>query len=273
MLKSIKEIIKKSLPNSASQGDAFDADPMKGIGLVKTANRNPNEKECRQNEPWAASPNWVYNLLTGAALDDVNKTVTEALKSRLGINALEGDTFRFRGAVAKANIDSVVIPGSYRVNSNDYAGALLVFATHSSTGVVQFYKDGYRDEPWMCRNAVDDDASCWTAWRFLGVQLTTNSPSNEDCQRDSPWAASPHWVYNLLTGGALDDVNKDVAKALRDRVAAEVFAGISCAVTISGDSAFGPGGVPVSIRGCRWSLKKEFFLGGEYVCLWVIEKV
>ena len=199
---------------------------------------------------------------------DVLKAIKEIIKKLLLENA-----FQYRGAVSKVDLDKVIAPGSYGVTSNGYVGALLVFATHSSTGVVQFYKDGYQDQPWMCRNAIDDDTRRWTEWRFLGVQLTTNVPSNAECQRDSPWAASPHWVYNLLTGNAASDVNKEVTKALRDRVAAEVFANISCAVTISGDSAFGPGGVPVSIRGYRWSLKKELFLGGEYVCLWVIEKV
>ena len=279
VLKAIKEIIKKLLPGFASQGDDTDERPAQGVGLVKTVNHAANAQECQKNEPWAASPNWVYNLLTGGAQDDVNKAVTEALQGRLGVDSLFANAFQYRGVVSNADLDKTVVPGSYSVDFGGYSGALLVFASHGSSGVLQFYKAGYvADVPWMCRNAVDSDLSRWTEWRFLGVQLTTNMPSNAECQRDSPWAASPNWVYNLLTGKAADDVNEAVTEALGNRVATKLFrgaslSGISCAVTVSGDGVFGPGGVPVSIRGYRWSLKKEFFLGGGYVCLWVIEKV
>lgn len=292
ILDNLSELIKKlgGTPNNtsidqlaklismASQGDASDANSTQGTGLVKTANRNPSEKECQQNEPWAASPNWVYNLLLGNAASEVNTAVTRALKERLGVNSLAGDTFRFRGDVTKANIDKVIDPGSYSVVLEGCSGALLVFAPYGSTGIVQFYKDGYRNEPWMCRNAVDSDTSRWTEWRCLGVQLTTNMPSNAECQRDSPWAASPHWVYNLLTGGALDDVNKTVTEALGNRVATKLFSGasfsgISCAVTVIGDSAFGHGGQPVPIKGYRWSFKGVGSLNGLGICFWLIEKV
>ena len=222
VLKAVKEIIKKLLPGFASQGDPSDANSTQGTGLVKTANRNPNEKECQQNEPWAASPNWVYNLLLGNAASEVNTAVAEALKSRLGVNSLFKNAFQYRGSISEADLDNTVVHGSYRVASNGYAGALLVFATHSSAGVVQFYKDGYWDEPWMCRNAIDDDPRRWTEWRFLGVQLTTNMPNSAECQRDSPWAASPHWVYNLLTGNASEGVNNAVATAIKKLVSGGV---------------------------------------------------
>ena len=143
MLKAIKEIIKKSLPSSASQGDLSDTNPTQGIGLVKTANRNPNAPECQKNEPWAASPNSVYNLLTGNAQNDVNKIVTEALGNRV--------------------------------------------------------------------------------------------------------------ATELFSGAS--------------------YSGISCAITINGDSVFGPGGLPVPIKGYRWSFKGEVPLNGLYVCFWLLEKV
>ncbi len=148
---------------------------------------------------------------------DVLKAIKEIIKKLLLENA-----FQYRGVVSKVDLDKIIDPGSYKVASNGYAGALLVFATHSSTGVVQFYKDGYRDEPWMCRNAIDDDPRCWTEWRFLGVQLTTNVPNSAECQRDSPWAASPHWVYNLLTGNASEGVNNAVATAIKKLVSGGV---------------------------------------------------
>ena len=204
---------------------------------------------------------------------DVLKAIKEIIKKLLLENA-----FQYRGAVSKVDLDKVIDPGSYSVVLEGCSGALLVFAPYGSAGIVQFYKDGYQNEPWMCRNAVDSDTSRWTEWRFLGVQLTTNVPSNAECQRDSPWAASPRWVYNLLTGGALDDVNKTVTEALGNRVATKLFSGasfsgISCAVTVNGDSVFGPGGLPVPIKGYRWSFKGGFPLNGLYVCFWVIEKV
>jgi len=154
VLKSIKEIIKKSLPNSASQGDLSDANSTQGTGLVKTANRSPNEKECQQNEPWAASPNWVYNLLTGNAAGDVNTAVTGALKDRLV---------------------------SWTASQGDYA-----------------------DE----RPA-----------QGVGLVKTVNrGPNAQECQKNEPWAASPNWVYNLLTGKAADEVNEAVTGALKDRL-------------------------------------------------------
>lgn len=79
----VLKAIKKLLPKLASQGDYSGKNSAQGIGLVKTTNRDPNTKEIQLNEPWAASPNWVYNLLTGKATDDVNKAVTEALKKRV----------------------------------------------------------------------------------------------------------------------------------------------------------------------------------------------
>ena len=247
------------------------------LGVQLTTNI-PSNAECQRDSPWAASPYWVYNLLTGGALDDVNKTVTEALQRRLGVDSLFKNAFQYRGVVSKVDLDKVIDPGSYSVVLEGCSGVLLVFASYGSAGIVQFYKDGYQNEPWMCRNAVDSDTSRWTEWRFLGVQLTTNIPSNAECQRDSPWAASPRWVYNLLTGGALDDVNKTVTEALGNRVATKLFSGasfsgISCAVTVNGDSVFGPGGLPVPIKGYRWSFKGEVPLNGLYVCFWVIEKV
>ena len=84
----VLKAIKKLLPKLASQGDYSGKNSVQGIGLVKTANRAPNTKEIQLNEPWAASPNWVYNLLTGGARDDVNNAVTEVLKKRVdGCNA------------------------------------------------------------------------------------------------------------------------------------------------------------------------------------------
>lgn len=84
----VLKAIKKLLPKLASQGDYSGKNSEQGIGLVKTANRAPNTKEVQLNEPWAASPNWVYNLLTGGAQDDVNNAVTEVLKKRAdGCNA------------------------------------------------------------------------------------------------------------------------------------------------------------------------------------------
>ena len=213
---SIDQLAK--LMSMASQGDPSDANSTQGTGLVKTANRNPNEKECQQNEPWAASPNWVYNLLLGNAASEVNTAVTGALKERLGVDSLSANAFRYRGVIKKADLDKTVVPGSYGVDFGGSSGALLVFVPYGSTGVVQFYKDGYQNEPWMCRNAIDSDQRRWTEWNFIGVQLTIKEPNKAECQRNRPWAASPNWVYNLLLGNAASEVNTAVTGALKERL-------------------------------------------------------
>ena len=219
VLKAVKEIIKKLLPGLASQGYPSDANSTQGTGLVKTANRNPNEKECQQNEPWAASPNWVYNLLLGNAASEVNTAVTGALKERLGVNSLSKKAFQHRGGIVKADLDNTVVTGSYSVAASGYTGALLVFETHSSAGIIQFYKDGFSENhPWMCRNALDSDQRRWTEWSFIGVQLTVKEPNKAECQRNLPWAASPNWIYNLLLGNAASEVNTAVTGALKERL-------------------------------------------------------
>ena len=213
---SIDQLAK--LINMASQGDYTDEHPAQGVGLVKTVNRGPNAQECQKNEPWAASPNWVYNLLTGKAADNVNKAVTGALQGRLGVDSLFASAFQYRGVVSNADLDKTVVPGSYAVSAQGYSGALLVFETHSSTGIVQFYKDGYQNEPWKYRHATDSDTQRWSEWMPFGIKLTTGTPNRLECERNTPWAASPNWVYNLLTGKAADNVNKAVTEALKKRV-------------------------------------------------------
>ena len=208
VLKAVKEIIKKLLPGLASQGYPSDANSTQGTGLVKTANRNPNEKECQQNEPWAASPNWVYNLLLGNAASEVNTAVTGALKERLGVNSLSKKAFQHRGGIVKADLDNTVVTGSYSVAASGYTGALLVFETHSSAGIIQFYKDGFSENhPWMCRNALDSDQRRWTEWqRFetfeniaikLFSQYTCAITGSEDYREKNapPDIVGCRWVY------------------------------------------------------------------------------
>lgn len=219
VLKAIKKIIVKLWPGLASQGDTTDKDLARGVGLVKTVNNIPNKLECSKDVPWAASPHWVYNLLLGNTADDVKTAVEGSLRVRLGINTLARDTFRYRGRIKKADLDNAVVTGSYGVESSGYAGALLVFETGGSTGIVQFYKDGYQNEPWKYRNAIDSDPHCWTEWQTFSLKQTTGWPSSLECQRNESWAASPFWVYNLLIGAAQSDVNEVVTKALKERVA------------------------------------------------------
>ena len=233
ILDNLSELIKKlgGTPNNtspdqlaklmglASQGDTTDKDPTRGVGLVKTVNNIPNNLECSKDVPWAASPHWVYNLLLGNATDDVKTAVEQSLRARLGINTLAGETFQYRGRIKKADLDNAVVTGSYGVESKGYAGALLVFETRSSTGVVQFYKDGCLGELWQYRNAIDSDPQRWTAWQTFSLKQTTGWPSSLECQRNESWAASPFWVYNLLIGNAQSDVNEVVTKALKERVA------------------------------------------------------
>ena len=123
----VNDIITKSLKNRLSswlsaQGDYNDTDTSRGIGLVKTVNRIPNMLECEKNEPWAASPNWVYQLLMGTAKEDVNKNITEALVKRI-INShnfiLKIDDFKMdKQNYIKLNFGLIVLQfGSYDVTS------------------------------------------------------------------------------------------------------------------------------------------------------------
>ena len=258
---SIDQLAK--LINMASQGDYTDEHPAQGVGLVKTVNRGPNAQECQKNEPWAASPNWVYNLLLGnAAETEVNNVVSQALRVRAGVNDLSNKSFQFRGIISQGDLDNTVVHGSYAVSAQGYSGALLVFETHSSTGIVQFYKDGYQNEPWKYRHATDSDTQRWSEWMPFGIKLTTGTPDRLECERNTPWAASPNWVYNLLTGKAADDVNKAVNKALKLRlgigsksffrdIAIDIFLQYTCAVTETANA-----GVSIlpNIEGCRWRL-------------------
>lgn len=249
------------LINMASQGDYTDEHPAQGVGLVKTVNRWPNAQECQKNEPWAASPNWVYNLLLGnAAENEVNNVVSQALRARVGVNDLSDKSFQFRGVISKDDLDNTVVQGSYAVSAQGYSGALLVFETHSSTGIVQFYKDGFQNEPWKYRHATDSDTQRWSEWMPFGIKLTTGTPNLLECERNTPWAASPNWVYNLLTGKAADDVNKAVNEALKSRlgigsesffkdIAINIFLQYTCAVTETTDAG---ATLPPNIEGCRW---------------------
>lgn len=88
---------------------------------------------------------------------DENRKILEQLKK---------EAFCFRGDIAESDLDKTVIPGSYKVNKQDFSTTLLVFESRGSIGVVQFYKEDYNEStPWKYRHALDGDTSRWTAWQ------------------------------------------------------------------------------------------------------------
>ncbi|WP_024751927.1 hypothetical protein [Treponema phagedenis] len=224
-----KEFI--TLDALAGQGDYTDKDPQKGLGVVKTTNRTPNMAECEKNEPWAASPNWVYNLLLGNCSGDVNAKITEAVREKI---KSDNNCFYYRKQIYESEIDSTILSGMYPVIYNNYTGALLVFWVGGSVGVVQFLKNYYGgNENWQFRNAIDDDTSRWTPWRTFAatdnlptkasndklglVKTVSGTPEISDTALGSEYAATPQWVYTLLSRYGSDAIDERVTSAIRNR--------------------------------------------------------
>ena len=100
---------------------------------------------------------------------EINKLKEEITKLNSKITELENNQFK-RGKINVSQLNTTVKSGYYTVSAadNSYSGGLLVFNMGGSTGVVQFYKDGYdKSAPWKVRNAVDSDLSRWTPWSIL----------------------------------------------------------------------------------------------------------
>nr|DAE77476.1 MAG TPA: hypothetical protein [Bacteriophage sp.] len=147
----------------AGQGDISDQNIKIGLGLTKTVNGIPSMQECQKNEPWSASPNWVFNLLMGTTQQDVNNQVSKALQDRV---KSDNNIFCFRGTILVDDIDSATKNGVYFVRYTGYSGCLLVFTPYGSSGVIQFYKAGYLGTtPWKYRNAIDSNTGLWTEWK------------------------------------------------------------------------------------------------------------
>ena len=263
ILDNLSELIKKlgGTPNNKSTkqlAELLGPASQGSLGTVKTVNRAPNKNECEKNEPWAASPNWVYNLLTGNSTDDVKKNVNNAVFENLGLPKIFREALYYKGTKNTSVMDSLIETGLYSILRNGYSSGMIVLNVGGSLGVVQIWKDGYTaDIPWKYRNAIDGNIKNWTAWRSIAsqelvnekvagldkefvrktqlasqgdtsnqkpqqglgiVKLTKGMPSKAECNKDVPWAASPNWVYNLLTGNVSGDIKKEITEALKKQI-------------------------------------------------------
>ncbi|EFW38969.1 hypothetical protein HMPREF9554_00544 [Treponema phagedenis F0421] len=187
--------------------------------------------ECEKNEPWAASPNWVYNLLLGNCSGDVNAKITEAVREKI---KSDNNSFYYRKQIYESEIDSTILSGMYPVIYNNYTGFLLVFWVGGSVGVVQFLKNYYGGNAnWQFRNAIDSDTSRWTPWRTFAatdnlptkasednlglVKTVTGVPKMSDVALGSEYAVTPQWVYSLLCRIGSDAIDNRVGSAIRNR--------------------------------------------------------
>ena len=195
----------------AGQGDYNDKDKNKGLGLVKTANRAPNMQEVSKNESWAASPNWVFNLITGNCEAELKKHIINAMRS--GVKSDPG-VFCYRGTIKSGDLNKTTTSGIYTVSYGPYSGALLVFDASGSTGYIQFLKNNWLvDTPWQYRNAVDGDINRWNAWRSIATSEEVASHTNNK--------SNPHGVTKEQLGLGNVDNTRDNEKSVRHAESAD----------------------------------------------------
>ena len=196
---------------AAGQGDSTDKDKNKGLGLVKTANRAPNMQEASKNESWAASPNWVFNLITGNCEAELKKHIINAMRS--GVKSDPG-VFCYRGTIKSGDLNKTTTSGIYTVSYGPYSGALLVFDASGSTGYIQFLKNNWLvDTPWQYRNAVDGDINRWNAWRSIATSEEVASHTNNK--------SNPHGVTKEQLGLGNVDNTRDNEKSVRHAESAD----------------------------------------------------
>ena len=189
----------------AGQGDSTDKDKNKGLGLVKTANRSPNMQEASKNESWAASPNWVWNLIMGNGDAEVKKHIANAMRSQV-----KGDSsiFCYRGEIAHDKLNTATACGMYTVKHSGQTGALLVFNAPGSVGYIQFLKNDWRLETaWQYRNALNNDIRHSGAWRSLATAETLAAHTGNK--------NNPHGVTKAQIGLGDVDNTKDADKGVK----------------------------------------------------------
>ena len=189
----------------AGQGDYNDKDKNKGLGLVKTANRAPNMQEASKNESWAASPNWVFNLITGNCEAELKKHIINAMRS--GVESDPG-VFCYRGTIKSEELNKTKTSGIYTVSYGTYSGALLVFNASGSVGIVQFLKPNWEAHTaWRYRNAIDGKLDRWNTWRSIAT--------SEEVARHTNNKSNPHGVTKAQLGLGNVDNTADKDKGVK----------------------------------------------------------
>lgn len=173
----------------------------------------------------------TLDALAGHCSGDVNAKITEAVREKI---KSDNNCFYYRKQIYESEIDSTILSGMYPVIYNNYTGALLVFWVGGSVGVVQFLKDYYGgNENWQFRNAINSDTSRWTPWRTFAatdnlptkaskdnlglVKTVSGVPKMSDVALGIEYAATPQWVYTLLSRYGSDAIDERVTSAIRNR--------------------------------------------------------
>ncbi len=121
-----------------------------------------------------------------------NNTSTTQLAKLLNISTVFSQIdklaslFCFRKEVDRKNINKITTSGLYTVKGSGYKSGLIVFNFDgSSLGVVQIYKDGYKNtSPWKIRNAIDGNIHNWTSWlSFVTTESRSSSYSRSNIRK------------------------------------------------------------------------------------------
>jgi len=230
---------------AAAQGDSTDKNPFQGLGLVKTANGLPRRAEAGKNAPWAASPNWVWNLITGHGDPDVQKHIADALRRQV-----KGDAgiFCYRGKVTPDKLDTTTNAGMYTVAYPTYSGALLVFNAPGSVGYIQFFKENWADAAlWKYRNAIDGNLKRWTAWKTLTTTAQLAAHTNNK--------SNPHGVTKAQIGLGSADNTADKDKSVKYAASAKHSATSNLLQAYTADNYTGGNHFIKAIRENGWNMR------------------
>ncbi len=207
---------------AAAQGDSTDKKPFQGLGLVKTANSLPRMAEAGKNAPWAASPNWVWNLILGNAEQGFREKVIAAMRSHV---KSDPHVFCYRGQVDANKLNTATAVGMHRVAYPLHQGALLAFDAPGSVGHIQFLKEDWHSSTrWKYRNAVDNKLNGWNA-RQTPATMVDTAASNNAISAHINRRDNPHGVTKAQIELGNVDNTADKDKTVKHAASANVADG------------------------------------------------
>lgn len=173
-------------------------------GIARTITGDPRSDEISLAAGVAASPDWVYRLLTakapGSSISDVKTDVTDALKARIG-DAYSNGTLGLANTVFGVDKASIQ-KGSPTAATPHWVYELLTGETPSNsiTDVKEEVTSKLKTRVEI-DNYLKKDTKATTS-AFGVVKLISDNPSESDCKKkhDDVYATTPFWVYQLVTG-------------------------------------------------------------------------